>query len=398
MTAATTKRKAAPRIGHASFARSVETSIEGEAPNAARLAKSGWNKTDKGDLNFTPRSAELVMAEYEERGNPLAWYYEHEDRIPLERRGGAPMKGVCSAPSSVLAVRDVDGTAELWAESIEWTAEARRQIVAGERRQLSPIWAFDEETREITGVLNVSLCAEGATHFGTILANRAGREQGNGMEELLSQLMSAIEAKDWELCENLIQQMEAMDGGAMMAKMGRYAVKCAKGEGDGEGDKPAGEVSTKKLAATKPNAAGMSALDDALKEMREATAEAKAAARRSDRATVSTLIAASRDYFDAVDEREHLQAANPEATRKFIASCQRKEKDGRLVLEASRQGGDKRPPRDEQKRDVTKDLTESDRRAIESFNRGKDPKFHITAEEYLNSKANQGAGSARGVA
>lgn len=316
------------------FARAIEASVDGEAPEAARLWKAGWNHTDKGDLNFTPTSADLVMKAFAGRGNPLAWYYEHEDRIPIEQRGGAPMKGVCSAPSSDLVVRDSDTGPELWAEHIAWTAEARRQIITGERRQLSPIAAYDEDTREIVEILNVSLCAEGATHFGTILATRAGREQEPAMDEILQQLMSAIEAKDWELCESLLQQMEAADGGAMMAKMGRMAMKSAKDDGDDKDKAGADETATKRLAAALAASRSTNTNPSVLVLTREleaqrgalavATAEAKAATREAKVGRVEGLIAANRDAFDAVDEREHLAAADPERTRKHIESIRRK--------------------------------------------------------------------------
>lgn len=301
------------------FARAVEASVEGEAPEAARLWKAGWNRTDKGDLNFTPRSAKLVLQAYQDRNTGLAWYYEHEDRIPLEKRGGAPMKGVCSAPTSVLTVRESPEGPECWAESIAWTDEARRQIKAGERRQLSPIAGFDNETREIVEIRNVSLCTEGATLNGTILAS-AGKN--TSMDELLQALLDAVNAGDFEAAENVIQQMEATEGGAATAAMAKgMMAKMSKAEPAAPPPPPApADTATKTLAASRMSeefSRGMARLDLAV-------ANADAAAKRSDRATVITLIAASRDLFDATDEREHLNLADPAATERHIKSLRRK--------------------------------------------------------------------------
>ena len=58
---------------------------------------------------------------------------------------------------------------------------------------------------------------------------------------------------------------------------------------------------------------------------------------------VESLIAASRDCFDAADEREHLALADPEATKRHIASVSRKLGTGTIA--ASRTTTDVRPPK-----------------------------------------------------
>lgn len=345
------------------FARSVEASAEGEAPNAARLWKAGWNRTDKGDLNFTPRSAKLVLQAYQDRNNGLAWYYEHEDRIPLEKRGGAPMKGVCAAPSSALTVRDSDEGPECWAESIAWTDEAKRQIQSGERRQLSPIASFDSETREIVEILNVSLCAEGATLSGTILAS-AGKGM-TSMDEMIQALLDALNAGDFEAAENIVQQMEAQEGGGAMAKMARgMMAKMGKEEpapAPAATPTPAPEDTAKKqLAASREYAAQFQsdAFSRGMAQLEAATNAANAAAAQSRRATVHTMIAASRSCFDAIDEREHLTAADPMATEKHIASMTRKAKAaGTTTVALSKSPTEARPPKDAPTIDETHGLS-----------------------------------------
>lgn len=345
------------------FARSVEASSEGEAPNAARLWKAGWNRTDKGDLNFTPRSAKLVLQAYQDRNNGLAWYYEHEDRLPLEKRGGAPMKGVCSAPSSALTVRDSDEGPECWAESIAWTDEAKRQIQSGERRQLSPIASFDSDTREIVEILNVSLCAEGATLSGTILAS-AGKGMMS-MDDMIQALLDALNAGDFEAAENIVQQMEAQEGGGAMAKMAR-GMMAKMGKEDpapapAAAPPPAPEDTAKKqLAASREYAAQFQSAEFSrgMERLEAATNSANAAAAQSRRATVLTMIASRRECFDAVDEREHLTAADPAATEKHIASMTRKGKAaGTSTLAASRAPTEARPPKDASSVDETHGLS-----------------------------------------
>ncbi len=355
-TKTTPRAKVIPRkMQRIQFARAVVASGVGEAPEAARLWAAGWNRTDKGDLNFTPRSAELVTAAYEKRGNPLAWYYEHEDRIPLAERGGAPMRGVCSAPSSALVVRDSPTGPECWAESIAWTDEAKRQITSGERRQISPIAAFDSDTREIVEILNVSLCAEGATHNGTILASAGGRNAG--MDQMIQALLDALNAGDFEAAENIVQQMEATEGGAQMASMAKgMMAKMAKDTPaapppPAHAPPPAADTATKTLAASRMT-------DDftrAMSTMQAATDNANAAAKRSDRATVVTLIAASRDLFDAADEREHLTLSDPAATERHINSMRRKvAKTGILAAsKGTEMKTEAKPPKDDVKKDET---------------------------------------------
>lgn len=380
------------RVAYVRLARACEASAPGEAPDAFRILAAGTNETDKGPLVFTPRSAKLVMDAWKARGNPLVGYYEHEDRLPLEKRAGAPMKGAASAPSSDLAIRGPSSEPECWAEHVAWTEEAKRQIRTGERRQISPVAAFDEETREVLEIINFSLVAEGATHNGTLLASRGGENRSSdNMDEMMEALQSAIEAGDFEEAENIVQKMEAMDGeeAARMARMGKYAIKCAKDAASPPTKAPP-EASTKRLAASRDalSRAGVdvNAFDRAVVEMNAATREAKAAATESRRATVQTLIAANRDLFDPADEREHLAAADPSATHRHIASLSRKMKAGIVTLskptettEAS-PGGKKPEPEGPQ-------ATAADRAFVEQFNRSeRDPAKHITMEEYLRSK------------
>ncbi len=344
-TATKARPVAAPRkVQRIQFARSIEASVSGEAPEAARLWRAGWNKTDKGDLNFTPRSAELVIAAWEKRGNPLVWYYEHEDRIPLDKRGGAPMKGAASAPSSDLAIRESEDGPECWAEGIAWTAEAKRQITTGERRQLSPIAAFDSETREIVEILNVSLCAEGATHFGTILAS-AGKV--TDMDDLITRALAAIAAGDYTTLSALADEAAGMPGAeAVGAILKAICTENAKEPAEpmmddaattklaaGIASLMAGRKSPQ-LAAARPATQGIP--EAFARELTAARLEGSTALHEARTGRVEGLIAANRDLFDAADERQHIKRADPEATREYVDSMKRKQTAGTVTLAASR--------------------------------------------------------------
>ena len=344
------KPRKGPRTGSAAFARAIDTSADGKAPHAVRLWRAGWNETDKGPLNFTPRSAKLVMAAFARRGNPLVFDYEHESTVPLEQRGGCPMKGVASADRAGLEIReDDDGEPELWATGIGWTDEARRQIEARERTQISPISRYDLDTKEITAIENVALCREGATHQGTLLAS-AGKGTSMGLEEIIQKIAEAMMAGDFETAENLVQQAEAMDGGgdSMAVKMAKACMAAPKlaapppppGPGVGE-EKPKPAASSMVSARLAASREGVDAYARALvgeMEARTTAAERRAANAEKEAKVgrVEGLIAASRDCFDAIDEREHLAAADPERTRKHIASVTRKRAEGTLA--ASRPG------------------------------------------------------------
>ncbi len=346
-----TPRSAPPRVAFVRLARCAEASAPGAAPVAFRILAAGENVTDKGPLVFTPESARLVMAAYQRRGNPLAGYYEHEDRLPLQQRGGAPMKGACSAPSSALAIRGPADAPECWAQDVAWTPEAKRQIETGERTQISPVAKYDEDTREVLEIINFSLCGEGATHHGTLLASREGRT-GEAMDELIQKIVEALQAGDYETAETLVQQAESMDGGGDVAgvKMARMAIKAAKPPPAPPPAPP--KAAPAAMAATRSyeQSADVVALSRELVASRAETVRAQGAAdaalREAKVGRVEGIIAAARDCFDAVDEREHLAAADPERTRKHVASIVRKRAEGTLAASRPAAGSGATPPKD----------------------------------------------------
>lgn len=338
-------------------ARAIETTAEGKAPHAVRLWRAGINETDKGPVDFTPKSAALVMEAYEKRGCPLVFDYEHETLLPLEQRGGAPMKGVASAPSSVLEIRnDESGAPECWASSIGWTVEAQRQIESGERRQISPVSDVNKKTREVTAIINVALCIEGATHQGTLLASAAkGKATSVEDSELIQKVCEAAAAMDWATVIKLAQDATGVESAPPMAAAPPPA-------------QPAAPMAASRAVAQMPEAYAR-----AMADLAKATVESK-------RATVEMQIATSRECFDAVDEKEHLFAADPAATRKHIASIKRKVETSTVA--ASRAGAVEtgaKPPKDGAVIDEAYGLDATDIQAATRMN--------VTLKDYAASKA-----------
>ncbi len=395
---ATSPRNATPaKVARMAMARAIETTAEGKAPHAVRLWRAGPNNTDKGLLNFTPESAKLVMQSFEARGNPLVFDYEHESLLPLEQRGGSPMKGIASAPHAQLEVRpNEDGEPELWATSIEWTPEARRQIETGERRQISPVSNFDTETREVVEIVNVALCREGATHFGTLLASVA---KGTNMDELIQAICDAAAAMDWEKVEALCAQAEAMpEGGAAAAKMGRAMAKMA---ADNEEKKePAAPPPMAASRVLRP-ASGNAEMLALSRELAESKAESAKALKEAKVGRVEGLIAANRDCFDAADERVHLRRADPDATREHIESVKRKTATGTLAAGRAAESGAKPPKDAPDANDPTFGLRADQIETVDRMNVGKprmvsdgkggmmpNPKI-LTLEAFARSQAQQ---------
>jgi hypothetical protein len=153
------------------------------------------------------------------------------------------------------------------------------------------------------------------------------------MDELIKAICDAAAAMDFEKVESLAQQAEAAGGsGADVAKMARAMAKPPAAGAPPATQPPAGPPAA--MAKPEGQPVAMAASRDDV------------AAVRRDLYTfqVRTMIAASRDCFDANDEREHLAAADPSATERHIASMTRKLGAGTLA--ASRPGTEARPAKD----------------------------------------------------
>lgn len=228
------------------------------------------------------------------------------------------------------------------------------------------------------------------------------------MDEIINQIMAALDAGDFEAAEALVQQAEAA-GSESMAKMARMAMKTAKPAPPPMPAPPLAEseATAAKLAAARV-ALGRTGVDVAVLaryegEMRAATDRANAAAKRSDRNTVTLMLSKAKDDGllgpdgDPVTEREHLNAADPASTERFIAHLHRSAKVGILTLskggttttiEANPGGTRPAPAAD----DAT--LLPAHQQILDSFNRGKPPEKQTSVADYKRSLANQSRNNA----
>lgn len=155
---------------------------------------AGINETSKGPVNFTKKSAQLVMAEYVKVGRKLAIDFEHgsnpQANTKLDLNKPPPMAGYFS-----LALRGPASAPELWAVDVEWSDCGREhaepgkvccglhQITTKQRRYFSPDLFMNEETSEPVVVNKLALCAEPAT-YGLQLLSKATTLKGNNVDEL----------------------------------------------------------------------------------------------------------------------------------------------------------------------------------------------------------------------
>lgn len=157
----------------------VERPAPGKAPTAFRIWAAGENDSDEGPIYFTRRSAELLMAEQDARGRLYASDFNH---LSLSQQASAT--GGKASGWHRLSIRpDDQGEPELWAESIDWTEEARAGIEkpVPEWRYFSPAFLADKKTREIKSYLNFALCINPLTHDLPSLAAAGPNTQGSTM-------------------------------------------------------------------------------------------------------------------------------------------------------------------------------------------------------------------------
>ncbi len=184
----------------------VEFADDGRTPIAFRIFRPGKNDSDQGPVYFTERGAASVMAAFKARGMPLKFDYDHESTVPVKdrRASGRDGFGVSSGKGAPAMRGD-----ECWAVDVSWTSEAKRQILTGERDQVSPYFHTGDGA-EIDELYGVALCYEGATHNGAQLAACWARFRGEGMDikELIAACKAAIGAGDNEQALSILDQIE----------------------------------------------------------------------------------------------------------------------------------------------------------------------------------------------
>lgn len=208
--------------------RSLIATISGKAPREFRIWRSGVNDTSKGPINFTPRSAQLVMDEYQKIGRKLAIDLEHgsnpQANPDFNLNDPPPMGGYFS-----IALRGPENAPELWAVDVDWSNCGREfpepgkvccgkhQIESGQRRYFSPDIYFDEGTNEPTVLNKIALCAEPATYGIQLLSKytrllkRFNVNEQDFLKALMAACAGATSLQDPDvaaLCEALMGQVK----------------------------------------------------------------------------------------------------------------------------------------------------------------------------------------------
>ncbi len=157
------------------------------APTEFRVFAPGDYVTTHRTTVFTEQSAALIMAAWKDYGNPLSFDYGHSFFEEESRRD--PADQYKSAGLFKLEVRQ----GELWATDIKWTPTAKKGIEDGDYPFTSPAFTYDEETGEITGLLNIALTATPATKsMKPLCATRAKPEDETQEPPPMKTLLAAL--------------------------------------------------------------------------------------------------------------------------------------------------------------------------------------------------------------
>jgi Mu-like prophage I protein len=164
----------------------VERPAPGAAPTAFRIWAAGPNWADDGEILFTRRSADLLMAEQEARGRLYPSDFDHKSVLP----GSGATDGRASGWHRLGIRLDAQGEPELWAEGLDWCDDARAGLEA-----TPPLWryfspAFKEADGEVVSYINFALTINPATHRLPALAT-IGASHREGMTMTKKELMAA---------------------------------------------------------------------------------------------------------------------------------------------------------------------------------------------------------------
>lgn len=129
----------------------------GEAlPTEFRIFKAGENTTAHGSFIFDEVAAANVMAAYREHGTDVMIDLEHlsVENPETSANFDPDARGWCR-----LELRN----GELWAVGVTWTADGAARLNDKRQRYISPVLAFDAETRRVEELLNLAITALPAT-------------------------------------------------------------------------------------------------------------------------------------------------------------------------------------------------------------------------------------------
>lgn len=124
----------------------------GQAPTELRIFKPGWTETTKGKFLFDEKSASAVLKAFQSYGNRLVFDYDH-----AMVKGSVRPQDKTAAANFAVEVKLGDEGPELWAVDIQWTANAKAAVEAGEWLYFSPTFYFDEKSRRVDELVNVAL-------------------------------------------------------------------------------------------------------------------------------------------------------------------------------------------------------------------------------------------------
>jgi len=133
--------------------------IVGGVPEWAQLLPLGVIPSRDGRPAWRLSNAAAVIAATQARGVDPVIDYEHQTDHAAANGNPAPAAGWVR-----LLMARADG---IWAR-IEWTARARRMLEAREYRFLSPVFEFDQATREVHRILRAGLTNDPALYLQAI--------------------------------------------------------------------------------------------------------------------------------------------------------------------------------------------------------------------------------------
>lgn len=169
---------------------------ESPLPTEFRLFRAGANRTTKGVLLFSDRSATSVLSTFADRGTDLAIDYEHAslnaDVSPNPSEAG----------KAAGWFRPEIRGGELWAVGVTWTPAAAEKLRAREYRYTSPV-VMHEADGTITDLLGCALTNMPATKDLSPLVAHSEPAKEHRMKTVLSALALAETATEAEALEKL---------------------------------------------------------------------------------------------------------------------------------------------------------------------------------------------------
>lgn len=194
------------RIGQAQLCIELATLRVGdELPTELALFVAGANKTSKGEFIWSARSVQECANFDAQRGIDSVIDYEHASL-------NARWANDPAAAGKAAGWYKLDARAEgAFAKSVSWTKAGASSLNSREFRYLSPTILYDEETREITAIINSALTNNPATMKANPLVMSSPETPENDMKSILVALGLAAAASEGEALVALQQLRRERD-------------------------------------------------------------------------------------------------------------------------------------------------------------------------------------------